>query len=212
MMEKERAPERRHDVRELPLLYRVARPPVRGALWLRYRPLIQGGENVPARGGLILAANHLSGSDPVLIAVVSPRPVAFMAKKELFGPLLGPLLQRVNAFPVDRSHGDLGALKTAIRLLGQGLVLGIHYEGTRSRTGEALAPREGVGFLQAKTGVPVIPVAVVGTNQPWPARAHIRFGPPVPLDDLAPHDYAGRAERVAATVTAMRREMEASHR
>lgn len=180
---------------------------MRAALWLRYRSRVYGWENVPARGPVILAANHISAADPVLIAVVCPRRVHFIAKRELLRyPLVGPVVG-VFAIPVDRSRADPGAMRQSLRVLGEGGVVGVHYEGTRSRSGVPLRPRQGVGFLVEHSGAPVVPVAVEGTNQPFPSRAWVWFGKPLRFSREEAADHGRVAARVAAEVEAMRRRL-----
>ncbi|MDI3316736.1 MAG: lysophospholipid acyltransferase family protein [Bacillota bacterium] len=187
--------------------YRVLKPLVGAALWLRYRSRVYGRENVPPEGPVILAGNHISAADPVLIAVICPRPVHFFAKQEL---LRYPLVaQAINAFaiPVDRGRGDLNAMRRALRVLRDGGVLGVHYEGTRSRSGVPLRPRGGVGFLVEHTGAPVVPMAVEGTNQPLPSRAWVWFGRPLRFSREEAADHQRVAEQVAAEVEWMRRRL-----
>ncbi len=142
--------------------------------WLRifFRLKISGMENIPRRGGFILASNHMSNLDPIVVSSSCPRQVHFMAKEELFrNKLFGWYIARLNAFPVKRASADLSAIKQAIRRVGRGGGLLLFPEGTRQPEGRLGAPQEGVGFLAATLQVPVVPVFVRGTGVALPPGA-----------------------------------------
>ncbi len=127
-----------------------------------------GVENIPLEGGLIIASNHIAGADPFLLGSSIPREMWFMAKKELFEPfLLGQLISRVNAFPVDRFNFDLDVIKKSISLLKQGKALIMFPEGTRSKDGRIMEGKIGVGMLAQKAKVPIIPVYLENTSKAW---------------------------------------------
>jgi len=127
---------------------------------------IEGLENLPERGPVIVVANHVSYWDPIAVGSALPRHVFFMAKKELFSyPVLGHILRWLGAFPVNRGRPDRAALKRAFTLLKDGEVLGIFPEGTRSKTGEMLTPYNGAAYLALQAGVPVCPVGLIGTKK-----------------------------------------------
>lgn len=125
---------------------------------------VEGIENVPEQGPVVLCANHISWWDPVLIAASTRRPIHFMAKSELFRyPILGPLLTRVHAFPVDRGKPDLSAIRDSIGVMKNGDILGIFPEGTRQRAKETLGEMHaGAALVALKTHSPVVPVAIRG--------------------------------------------------
>ncbi|MGI6493044.1 MAG: lysophospholipid acyltransferase family protein [Pelotomaculum sp.] len=126
---------------------------------------IQGSENIPVTGGVLLAANHVSYWDPVAIVCAIERQVYFMAKAELFNiPIIGYAVRVSGAFPVRRDATDRRALRTALRLLQQGEVVGIFPEGTRNKSEGTLQPHLGAAMLALKTGVPVVPIAVIGSR------------------------------------------------
>ncbi len=130
----------------------------------RYR--MTGKENLPAQGGYILAANHLSLWDPPLVATLVPAHIHYMAKQELFEiPILSPILRVLGVFPVKRASADRGAIRMAINLLQAGKVVGIFPEGTRSKTGRLQQPEAGLELIASLAKVPVIPVAIIGTNR-----------------------------------------------
>ncbi|MEV4704417.1 lysophospholipid acyltransferase family protein [Actinoplanes sp. NPDC049316] len=193
------------------LLPHVVRPALVPVCRLAFRPVVEGRDNVPRRGAVILAANHLSFIDSFLIPLVAPRPVAFLAKQEYFtrpgpvGRLTRTILTGVDAIAVPRGahRAAQAALETARTVLDQGRAFGIHPEGSRSRDGRLYRGRTGVAWLALATGAPVVPVAVIGTDKvqpvgarmPRPRRVTVRFG--TPLCFPPPTGSAGRARRDA---------------
>jgi 1-acyl-sn-glycerol-3-phosphate acyltransferase len=122
-------------------------------------------ERIPAAGPVILASNHRSFLDPFVIACLVRRPVYFVAKRELFAhPLIAWILGALGAFPIERGRGDAEAMATALAILERGDCIVIFPEGTRVRPGPLGAPRRGVGRLALLTGAPVVPIAVMGTE------------------------------------------------
>ena len=182
---------------------RVLRATVGKLLLAAFRVREIGRAHVPA-GGAILAGNHISYGDPVLLWCRSPRPVHFMAKSELWDvPVLGWALSQVWAFPVRRGQADRQALAVAHELLKRGDLVGIFPEGTRNRTGDAEA-QGGVAFAALRADVPVVPVGIAGTDRIKPTgarmirfpRVTIRYGEPIHPAQFA--EIAGRKERVEA--------------
>jgi glycerol-3-phosphate dehydrogenase (NAD(P)+) len=143
-----------------------------------------GRECIPRRGPAIIASNHRSFFDPFIIACMARRPMYYVAKRELFeiNPLLSWLLTALGAFPVDRGNGDHDTIATAKELLARGELVLIFPEGTRTRPGPLGQPRRGVGRLALETGVPIIPVALIGTEtirRGWrirPRKVRVRAG------------------------------------
>jgi 1-acyl-sn-glycerol-3-phosphate acyltransferase len=129
-----------------------------------------GEENLPKTGGVILAPNHVSHLDPPAACCALKRTVHCMAKEELFSnKLFGRMITMLAAFPVRRGEGDTEAIRTAISLLEQGEVVLLFPEGTRG-DGERIQPiNRGVGMIAKKSGVPVVPVAITGTEVVMPA-------------------------------------------
>ncbi|WP_309571205.1 lysophospholipid acyltransferase family protein [Deinococcus sp.] len=135
---------------------------------------VQGLEHVPPPGTpLVIAANHVSGLDPFLVARALPRGryLQFMAKKELFLPVIGWIIRTGGSFPVDRSGNDVGAIRTALRVLKDNGTVGIFPEGTRG--GQEL--HGGVALIAAKGRAPILPAGISKQGKRWV----VRFGPPI---------------------------------
>ena len=163
-------------------------------VYFRLRRL--GTEHIPAKGPVLLASNHRSFSDPFFIGLCLRRPLRFVAKIELFDKRWkARLLLALGAFPIRRGESDELALETARIILEQGGAVGIFPEGTRVRPGPLAEPKRGVGRLALETGAPVVPVAIIGTEdirKAWrirPRKVSIRCGQPLtyprPADGIA---------------------------
>ena len=144
-----------------------------------FKMKVYGWENLPRRGGFILASNHTSFLDPVVLGAVSPRPLSFMAKKELFKSFFfGRLISALGAFPLSREKADIGAIREAIRRLKEGGVLVLFPEGTRTSEKELANGLPGVGMMAMKAGVPIAPVLIIGAEAALPKKARfVRFRP-----------------------------------
>jgi 1-acyl-sn-glycerol-3-phosphate acyltransferase len=161
-------------------------PVVKGLFRLRARGL----EHIP-EGGFVLAANHTSNFDPWPLGIpfLPRRQLRFMAKSELFNPLLAPLLRAGGAFKVRRGEGDLEAMRTAADLAKAGEIVVMFPEGTRQRKGlrkkHAARPHTGAARIALAAGVPLVPAAIVGTDRLsrlGPLR--VAFGAPIDVSDL----------------------------
>jgi 1-acyl-sn-glycerol-3-phosphate acyltransferase len=166
-----------------PLVYWLSRAVLEPFFLLYFRMSRTGSEHIPREGAVIIAANHRSFLDPFVIGTLVRRPVYFVAKAELFRhPLQAWWLSSLGAFPVDRGHGDRDALDTARRILERGDCVVIFPEGTRTRPGALGNPKRGVGRLALETGAPIVPVAVIGTEdvrRDWrirPRKVRLRVG------------------------------------
>jgi len=195
------------------LLQKTVRPVATAVLRLAFRPIVEGRDNVPRRGPVIFAVNHISALDSFLISPLSPRRVAFLAKSEYFerkgvtGRLLRNMMNGIDAIPVHRSdsRAALGSLDAARALLAKGGSFGIHPEGSRSRDGRLYRGRTGVAWLALETGAPVVPVAVIGTDRILPVGARLprfgritlRFGQPMYFDASTAGRTANQARRSA---------------
>ena len=133
-----------------------------------FRLQVSGLENIPLKGGFILASNHISYLDPPALGAVCPRKLRFLAKEELFTGVLGRLIANLNTFPIKGQPGDLMSLRRAIKELEAGRALAIFPEGRRTADGRLGEPMPGVGLLAAKAGVCIVPAFVEGSNRALP--------------------------------------------
>ena len=160
--------------------------------WLAYalvvcafRLRVEGRHHIPQSGAAILAANHCSLVDPVMIGVATGRELWYLAKAEVFPiPVLGKLIRKLHAMPVDRRRGDRSALLIWTKVLQSGDPVLIFPEGTRNKGPGFLRPKAGVGMLVYRTQAPVIPVYISGTVNIWKTmlglgRLQVRFGEPI---------------------------------
>ncbi len=196
-----------------PMLYGVAHsviPPMVKSIW---RPTVRGLHHVPDTGPLILASNHLSFFDSVVIPVVVPRKVVFLAKADYFtgtgvkGALVRGWFEAMGNLPVDRddTKAAIDSLDTALAVLARGEAFGIYPEGTRSRDGRLYRGRTGVAHLALTARCPVVPVGVSGTQDLQPvgarvprlAKVTVAFGEPLDFTDRFDGVPLGRARREA---------------
>lgn len=193
--------------------YQLSRVVIGPMLHLLGRPRVTGLEHVPASGPAILASNHLSFIDSMYLPLVVPRPVVFPAKAEYFsakgplGRLWAAYLRSTNQLQMDRSdsRSAQATLEAAADILRAGELFGFYPEGTRSPDGRLYRGRAGLGWLTLKTGVPVIPVAMLGTRKmlppgaplPRPTRIDVKIGKPMEFGHLA-GDPPARARRTIA--------------
>lgn len=145
---------------------------------------VEGAQNVPLTGKVIVCANHLSLQDPMALATYIKRKMHFMAKKELFkNKLFGKLLSALGAFPVARGENDLNAIRTSFKILNEDGALGIFPEGTRHTDGEMHAAKNGVSMIALRTGAAVIPAYISGSYKPF-RKMRLTIGKSVDLSDL----------------------------
>ena len=175
-----------------------------------------GQENIIEDGPAIMAVNHQSYLDPPLVGITCKNELYYLARKTLFEKkLLGPIISRVNALPVDLSRGDLAAFRSVMKLLQEGHRTVIFPEGTRSLTGQIQKARPGIGMIIARTLAPVVPMRIFGSFEAWPKGGKIRphpitvvVGKPIRFkkDDFAAHNrevYQKISEQVLAAVAAL---------
>ena len=183
-------------------------PPIAKVVW---RPTVRGLDRVPSKGGVLLASNHLSFVDSVVIPVVVPRKVVFLAKSDYFtgsgvkGAMSRAWFEGLGMLPVDRddSKAALASLDTALQVLGRGDAFGIYPEGSRSRDGRLYRGRTGVAHLALTAGVPVVPVGLVGTERLQPvgarlprlAKVSVTFGEPIQVAGEYDGMPSGKARR-----------------
>ncbi len=202
--------------------YQLSRVVAGPFLHLIWRPKVTGAEHVPASGGAILAANHLSVIDSIFLPLMLSRPVTYSAKSEYFtasGPaarLWALYLKSTNQLRMDRDgpRAAQDTLEAALALLQAGNLFGIYPEGTRSPDGRLYRGRPGVGWLALKSGLPVIPVGMIGTRgvlppgsvMPRPGRIEIRIGARLefPPEVLAAPPGKARQQIAERVMTAIR--------
>jgi 1-acyl-sn-glycerol-3-phosphate acyltransferase len=182
-MDLERLHRRARDRGVNPIVYWLARAVLQPFFHLYFRLSRVGREHIPADGPVIFAANHRSFLDPFVIGTMMRRPIYYVAKKELFrNRVQGWVLNALGAFPVDRGNADQDMVDTAKAILARGDCVLIFPEGTRVRPGPPGSAKRGVGRLALETGVPVVPIAVIGTTdirRGWrirPRKVRIRAG------------------------------------
>lgn len=190
----------------------------RGALWLAgVRWSVEGLENFPGEGSCVVVSNHLSALDIPLLMATVPGPPRFMAKHTLFQvPIFGWLLRIEGFVPVDRTrqHKARASLEPATAALRRGRRILVFPEGTRSRTGRTGMFKTGAFRMAITTGVPVVPVALIGTDRVFPPKSRILYpgevrlvaGPPIPTDDLAWEERNRLRDQVRDWIVAQRAE------
>ena len=188
--------------------YRLARAVIAPIMRTLYRPHIEGRDNVPRKGPVIFASNHLSFIDSVAIPMAAPRPVHFLAKSSYFETWSSrTFFTALGAIPVERGAGQaaLDALDQQRALLESGSAVALYPEGTRSLDGRLYKGRTGVAFLALQSGAPVVPVGLINTDKVMPVGARVpslrpritvRFGRPLELGHHGPAS-SGKARRLA---------------
>lgn len=190
-----------------PVMHTVV-PPLAKAIW---RPIVEGLRHLPDTGPVIVASNHLSFADSLVIPIVAPRKVTFLAKAQYFngtgvkGAVSRGWFGGLGMIPVDRddSKAALAALDIALDVLSTGGAFGIYPEGTRSRDGRLYRGRTGVAHLALTSGAPVVPVGLSGTEHIQPvgsrlprlAKVTVRFGEPLQFQRQYDGVPIGRARR-----------------
>jgi 1-acyl-sn-glycerol-3-phosphate acyltransferase len=181
---------------------------------LLFRFRSRGGEQVPVRGGCLIASNHVSFADPPLVgAACFSREIHFFARKDLFDvPVLGAWMRSVNTIAVGRAQADIGGVREALRVLKSGKALLVFPEGTRTYDGNFREPLAGVGMIVARTGVPVVPARIFGAEKAWPrqkkfprfAKVTVTVGQPFRFE-LTEEESRSRETYQAISLEIMRR-------
>lgn len=191
---------------------RIVLAVLRLVYWLLLRWKVYGREHVPPTGPVVLIANHIHLADPVLLMLAFPRHITFLAKEELFRmPFVGMIMRDGGMFPVARA-GSLQQLKDVMRqaenLLREGRVLALFPEGRRSHTGVLQPAKPGAAALSLHTGAPVVPVAIIGTEQLtrrwwWLRRPRVTVTIGAPLHLSTTEERLGRSESARLTTELM---------
>jgi 1-acyl-sn-glycerol-3-phosphate acyltransferase len=169
-----------------------------------------GKHHIPERGPVLIASNHRSALDPVVVGTAAGREIHYLAKEELFrSRLTSWLLRAYNAFPVRRGTADRRAMGRVLSLLRRGEAVLLFPEGTRNRGPGFLPPRAGAGMLAGRAGVPVVPALVDGTEalftQIRRRSLRVRFGVPIPVPEIREGDRGRKNEYRAVAATIMKR-------
>lgn len=191
--------------------YQVSRVLAGPILHLLWRPEVTGLEHIPASGGAILASNHLSIVDSIFLPLMISRPVTFAAKSEYFtgtrlvDRITGTYLRATKQLSVDRAGARAAQdmLESALGLMRDGALFGIYPEGTRSPDGRLYRGRTGIGWLALSSGLPVIPVAMIGTDRVLPpgskiprvSRIRVKIGAPLTFEALQARGTGARQRR-----------------
>jgi 1-acyl-sn-glycerol-3-phosphate acyltransferase len=176
-------------------------------------------DEIPREGPVILAANHISNGDAVILGAWLTkrlgRRIHWLGKKEMFDwPIVGWIARNGGVHPVDRSAADVDAFRMAERVLNEGHVLVIFPEGTRSPTGELQKPKDGLAMLALRTGAPIVPIGISGTDKVWPkgrllprpgGHATMRVGRAFRLADELPEGLDRKRAKTLATDLIMHR-------
>ena len=165
---------------------------------------VYGLENIPRRGGALIASNHQSNLDPILLNTRLRRPLSYLAKSELFeNPFSNWLLRSVGVIPVYQGTGNFGAVRQSIQVLRDGHLLSIYPEGSRTHDGKIAPMEKGIALIDRRARVPVIPVVIIGAYEawpwnrsiprPWPVR--IQIGPAMDLTNKTPDELLETVDR-----------------
>lgn len=178
-------------------------------LHLYFRGRIHGAEHVPMTGPLIVVSNHASDFDPPMLSNCLGRPVAFMAKEELFQvPVLAQAIRLYGAYPVKRGAADRAAIRAALQSLDEGWATGVFLQGTRTPDARITEPKLGAALIAAKAQVPLLPVSLWGTEGimqpgvlcPQPVPVTVRIGKPIPPPPAGNREAIEQVTQICADV------------
>lgn len=167
------------------LFYKTVRPIVKGLIYILFRPKVEGVENIPKTGPLVLAGNHTKWLDPVmLVGVTGKRQVHFLAKIELFSGITKPIVKGMGAIPVNRKIHDKGALSSAIDALNNGECIGIFPEGTINRTEDVIMPfKMGAVKMSHETNANLVPFIITGKYKLFGKSLTVKFMEPIKIGE-----------------------------
>jgi 1-acyl-sn-glycerol-3-phosphate acyltransferase len=175
------------------MIYAIAKWIARMLYRTWFRLSTTGLEHIPKTGPVIVCCNHISNWDPISLGIPLQRKIRYMAKAELFVPVIGAFVRQLGAFPVKRGGVSKDSIRTSLNVLKQGELLGIFPEGTRSRDGSG-AGKRGASMLALKSGATVIPAAIRSTYKPF-SRVRVMYGPAVDLSEFIADPSAENQEK-----------------
>lgn len=176
-----------------------------------YKIEIEGIDNIPKEGRAILCANHLSNLDPVILGIVCPRPISFMAKKELFSnKIFAKLFYSLNAFPVDRQSSDISAIRKSLEVLKEERLLGIFPEGTRITNIDINSAKPGISMIGIKSKSPIIPIFIDSKYKLF-TKIKVYVGKPIYLDNyynkkLRTEDYKEISVNILKSIYSLKKD------
>jgi 1-acyl-sn-glycerol-3-phosphate acyltransferase len=167
-------------------------------IFFKFKLEIIGMHNIPKNGPFIVASNHTSNYDPILLIGILTKEIHFLAKQELFKYRITRwFFENLNVIPVDRQSGIvIRPVRRSLNVIKEGNVYGIFPEGTRCRNGKKVNPKKGVGFMACQTGSPILPVAIVGVGKGLRLPVKVIIGPLLEVNNLNVADYAYISEMV----------------
>ncbi|MCX4255658.1 MAG: lysophospholipid acyltransferase family protein [Oscillospiraceae bacterium] len=171
-----------------------------GVYKLFYNFHIEGVENIPQDRALVMASNHRSYADPVILTMPMKKPVTYMAKEELFkNKLFGWFIRKLGALPVKRGTGDMQVIDDAVDILESGRHLVIFPEGTRSKDGKVGKGKTGVALIAARSGADVLPCGIIfeGEKLHFRSKLTLRFGKVIPAEEIAVTDGSPKELKAA---------------
>lgn len=191
------------------MLYSLLKPVAKIFIKVKFRIELIGLEHVPSQNSLIIAANHVSNYDPILLSCLIKRKIHFMAKAELFRYRFSSwFFTTIHAIAVDRRSGIvIKPVRQALKVINSGEVLGIFPEGKRCKNGEAVQPKKGVAFFAWKTNAPILPIAIIGVKKGVRIPIKIVIGPPINIYHLNLSDYSSLSQYVMNQI----KELEKKH-
>lgn len=178
------------------MLYLLLKPIAKLYIWIKFRIEIISMESVPNHHGLIIAANHVSNYDPILLSCILKRRIHFMAKAELFrNRFLKRFFTAVYEIPVDRQNGMvIRPVRYILKIIREGEVFGIFPEGKRCKKGELIKPKKGVAFFACKTNAPIVPIAIIGVKKGIRTPIKIVIGEQIDVAQFAESNYLSLAQ------------------